>query len=395
MMPEQDLYKVLGVERGASEDEIKKAYRKLALKYHPDRNPGDEAAEERFKEISVAHGVLSDPEKRKIYDEFGIHGLREGFNPDEARRYGGAGGFPGSPGTGPGPGFEGFEEVNVQDLFEQLFRGFGGFGQAPGFDDLGGARGSPFGPVTGRGRDVAVQVEVSFMEAVRGAEKSFGVQIPSACAECGGSGFKAGDVAPCPDCGGSGRQSRTSWFSASSTTCTRCAGTGRVPRTPCSACSGRGRVPGTRTLRVKIPPGAATGNEIRIEGKGEAGLKGGPGGDLVLQLRVLEHATVRREGNDLVLPLPITVPEAWSGAKIPVHTPWEQVRVTLPRGARTGQKLRVRGHGVRKRDGTRGDLILVLEIQPPDKRDERTGENVKALEQAYSSDVRPDNPFES
>ncbi len=397
-MPEQDLYRVLGVARDASEDDIKKAYRRLALEFHPDRNPGDTAAEERFKEISVAHGVLSDPEKRKLYDEFGLQGLRDGFDPEQARRYGAAGGFAGAPGAGVPPGvqgFEGFEEINVQDLFEQLFRGFGGFGGAPGYEDVEqGFAGAPrMRAVPSQGRDVAVQVEVTFLESIRGAEKSYTVQIPTACSRCSGSGYLPGESASCPRCGGSGRQSRPSLFSGSQTSCGHCGGTGRVPTTPCPDCGGRGRVSGSRTLRVKIPPGAETGNEIRIGGRGEAGAKGGPAGDLLLRLEVAGHPTIRREGDDLIVPLAITVPEAYSGAKIRVGTPWEPVRVTLPRGARTGQKLRVRGHGVRRRNGVKGDLILVLEVQPPDARDEATEEHVRALEGAYSQDVRGDDPF--
>ncbi|MBW2261955.1 MAG: DnaJ domain-containing protein [Deltaproteobacteria bacterium] len=397
-MPEQDLYKVLGVSREASEDEIKKAYRRLALEFHPDRNPDDKGAEERFKEISVAHGVLSDPEKKKLYDEFGLQGLRDGFDPEQARRYGATGGFPGSPGVGVPPGvqgFEGFEEINVQDLFEQLFRGFGGFGGASGFEDMEthipGAR--TMRSVPSQGRDVAVQVEVTFLESIRGAEKSYEVQIPTACARCAGSGYLPGESAACPRCGGSGRQSRPSLFSGSQTTCSHCGGTGRIPTTPCPQCGGLGRVSGSRTLRVKIPPGAETGNEIRIRGRGEAGAKGGPAGDLLLRLEVAGHPVVRREGDDLILPLAITVPEAYSGTKIRVSTPWEPVRVTLPEGSRTGQKLRVSGHGVRRKNGRRGDLILVLEVQPPDARDDATGEHVRALEEAYSKDVRENDPF--
>lgn len=394
-MPEKDLYKVLEVSRDASEDDIKKAYRKLAMKYHPDRNPDDKKAEERFKEISVAHGVLSDPEKRRLYDEFGLTGLREGFDPEQARRHGFQGGFPGTGVPPGGQGFEHFEEINVSDLFEQLFRGFGGFGSAPGVEDLRrGPMGSPFGSITGKGRDVAVQVEVGFMEAVRGVERSFEIELPSACPGCTGSGFLPGESHPCPDCGGSGTQSRTSWFTSSRATCGRCGGTGRVPSRPCPDCSGQGRVSARRTLRVRIPPGAQTGNEIRLKGRGEAGLKGGPAGDLVLRLGVAEHPHVRRQGDDLTVSLPVTVPEAYSGAKIRVPTPWETVLVTLPRGARTGQKLRVRGHGIRRKNGAQGDLYLLLEVQPPDRRDASTDEHVKALENAYGSELRSRNPFE-
>lgn len=408
-MPEQDLYKVLGVSRDASEDEIRKAYRKLALKYHPDRNKDDPTAEDRFKELSVAHGVLSDPEKRKLYDEFGLPGLREGFDPEQARRYG-VGGAPGGgvPGGGVPPGmdgFEGYQEVDVQDLFEQLFRGFGGFGGQPGMEDLFGGRGrgggrvrttgSPFGggPVTGRGRDVAMEVPVGFMEAVKGGQRTFEVELPVACDTCGGTGFAKGETTACPECGGSGQTSRQSWFSSGQSTCTRCGGTGRVPKTPCATCGGNGRVTSRRKLRVRIPPGAATGNEIRLSGKGEAGLKGGPPGDLILRLQVTDHPDIRRDGLDLIMGVTVTVPEAYLGSKIEVPTPYDTVRVTLPEGTRSGQKLRVRGHGIRKNSGQKGDLILELSVQPPDARDEETQKRVRALQDAYRSDPRPDDPW--
>jgi molecular chaperone DnaJ len=413
-MPEQDLYKVLGVSRDAGQDEIRKAYRKLAMKYHPDRNKDDKQAEERFKEISVAYGVLSNEEKRKLYDEFGLTGLREGFDPEKARRYGAGAAAGGRPGAGHPPpgagGFEGFEEVNVQDLFEQLFRGFGGFGGPPGAEDIfgGGRGGSPFGrgragpspfggpaggAVTARGRDVALQVDVGFLDAVRGAERTFEVEIPTACEVCGGSGFKTGDTSTCPECSGTGQSAHQGWFGSGRGTCARCGGTGRVPTTPCPECGGQGRRTTRKKIRVRIPPGASTGNEIRLEGRGEAGLKGGPAGALILRLRVQDHPTIEREGLNLVMPVTVTVPEAYLGSKIRVHTPFDTVRVTLPKGARTGQKLRVRGHGIRKKKGERGDLILVLQVQPPDVQADEVSRHVEALESGYSSDPREANPW--
>ncbi len=404
-MPEQDLYKVLGVGRDATEDEIRKAYRKLALKYHPDRNPGNKAAEDSFKEISVAHGVLSDPEKRKTYDEFGLTGLREGFDAEQARRYAQAGGFDprrGSP-VPPGmEGFEGYQEVNVQDLFEQLFRGFGGFGGQPGMEEAfgrvrrgGKGRASAMpgvGHPTSAGRDVAVSVQVGFIEAIKGGERTFEVELPQACEACSGTGYLPGETVPCPSCSGSGKVTRSAWFSSGQETCGRCGGTGQVPKSPCAACAGQGRVSARRTLRVRIPPGAATGNEIRIAGRGEAGVKGGQAGDLILRLEVQDHQVIRREGLDLSMPVAVTVPEAYLGARIRVHTPYETVLVTLPRASRTGQKLRVRGHGIRTKK-SKGDLILVLEVQVPDIKDEATAELVRALEKAYSSDPRKTDPW--
>ncbi len=411
-MPERDLYEVLGVSRSAGADEIKKAYRKLAKKFHPDLHPGDKRAEEKFKEVSVANSILTDPEKRKLYDEFGLTGLREGFNADAVRAYrAGGGGFPGGwppdagHGAPGGQGFEGYQEINIQDLFEQIFGRMGGAGRGGrggGFQgiedlDLGGA-GFPFagqqGRAHGHGRDSTVEVQVGFMEALRGAERMFELELPTACDTCGGTGYRQGDMATCPECKGSGTRTRAGIFAQGRSACQRCGGTGRVPSRKCDACGGEGRVLTRKQLRVRIPPGASTGNEIRLKGKGEAGIQGGPAGDLLLRLHVADHAVARREGDDLSIPLQVSVPEAYLGSKIEVKTPWESVKVTLPRGARTGQKLRVRGHGVRRKDGKNGDLILEILVQPPDRGGPATEDRVRALGDAYVAPLRDEHLFD-
>jgi molecular chaperone DnaJ len=250
------------------------------------------------------------------------------------------------------------------------------------------------GPVTSRGRDVSLTIDVGFIEALKGAERTFEVELPVACDTCSGKGFSRGETVSCPQCNGTGAQTRSSWFSAGQSTCGHCGGTGRVAKTPCPSCSGQGRKSSRRTIRVRIPPGADTGNEIRLKGRGEAGVRGGPAGDLILRLQVQPHADIGRDGLDLTFSVPVTVPEAYTGAKIRVHTPWDAVLVSLPTGASSGQKLRVRGHGIRKSKGKKGDLIIVLQIMAPDVRDDDTESHVRALEGSYSTDPRARNPFE-
>jgi len=407
-MQEKDLYAVLGVARGASVDEIKGAYRKLAKKFHPDRNPGNKDAEERFKEISVAYGVLSDRKKRALYDEFGLTGLREGFDPEVMRRYGQAG-FPGAPG-GAGGGYPGgFQEVDMRDLFEQLFRGFGGFGgfggpagrrgggvsggrggfDFHGFDDGEDvAEGFPHGAGRG-GHDIALEVPVGFMDALKGGEHTFEVSLPVACGECGGDGAHATSK-PCPACGGKGT-SRSSLFSSKPAPCRRCRGTGRADSEPCRECGGRGHAQAARKIRVRIPAGAEDGSTLRLRGMGVPGGRGAQGGDLVLRLRVQEHPVARRDGDDLHVPLEVSIPEAFLGGKIEIATPWEEVKVTIPPGSVSGQRLRIRGHGVRHKSGRKGDLYLELTVVPPDRKGRDVDDKVRALEGAYSTAFRKKN----
>ncbi len=403
-MQEKDLYAILGVSKTAGKDEIRTAYRDLAKKYHPDRNPGNKQAEEKFKEISVAYGVLSDEKKRKLYDEFGFMGLREGFDADTVRRYRQQG-FDVGTGPFPGGGFQGapggYESINFQDLIEQLFRGFGGFGGFGGsggsgggidFEEIefGGRAGEAFG--TGRvGRDIVVNVPVSFMEAIKGGEKTFEIMLPDGCPDCGGEGVR-GARKTCPACGGKGTKQSFSIFSSKRVTCTQCRGTGQVSSESCASCMGSGQREAKKTIRVKIPPGAGNGSTLKLRGQGEPG-KGGAKGHLILKLNVASHPTARRDGDDLTIPLEISLPEAYLGAKIEIPTPWDTVKVTVPAGTKSDQKLRIKGHGVRHKDGTKGDLYLDLKIQPPDRRSNEIESKIKSISEAYSDSFRKSNPW--
>jgi DnaJ-class molecular chaperone len=352
----KDLYAVLGVAKTATTDELKKAYRKLARKYHPDLNPGNKQAEEHFKEVSFAHDVLTDPKRRKVYDEFGHEGLQSGFDPERAREYRrwaeSGHGFSFRPGAGGQGGFEGFD--------------FGGFEQPRGrrrraeadrsFSDIfselfGGAGGGPEPRAPERGQDVEYPIEVDFLDAIRGTKTAVTVRRPS----------------PCPQCGGTGRQNARA--------CTRCSGTGSVEE--------------REKLSVKIPPGVGDGARVRVKGKGGAGV-GGSAGDLYFVVKVRPHPHLKREGKDLVMEVPVTVGEAMQGATIEVPTPDGRVQVKVPKGSQSGQRLRLRGRGVPDpKGGSPGDLYIRLMVQvPKNGASEHLKEAVEQLERAYGGDPR-------
>jgi molecular chaperone DnaJ len=370
-MAERDYYQILGLERRASQDDIRKAYRKLARKYHPDINPGNKEAENKFKEISVAYDALSDPEKRKLYDEFGEAGLASGFDAEKARSYqrwqqqssraGGAYAF------------------NVDDLGDL-------------FGDLGGAFGAGRRRRTApmRGGDIETSMEIDFLDAVRGFQTSLMLQRPVTCDTCRGTGTRPGS-APimCPECRGSGRKSVIQGPLQFGQTCPRCLGTGQLPGDPCATCKGTGRVLRAETIRVNIPPGAEPGKRIRVRGKGEAGVRGGPPGDLYIAPRIKPHPLLTRSGRDLYMELPITVGEAVHGATVEVPTPVGAVNVKIPPGAQSGQRLRVRGKGVPAHgQAPAGDFYLRLMVRVPKER--VSHEVIDKIDRAYSEDVRKD-----
>jgi len=372
-MPEQDYYKILGVERSASLDDIRKAYRKLARKFHPDINPGNKQAEEKFKDLSVAYDVLGDPKKRKLYDEFGEAGLASGFDAEKARSYqqwrqqssraGGASDH----------------SFNMEDLGD-LFGSFGGFGRA-------GRRTST---APSRGQDIESSMEIDFLDAVRGFQTAITIERPVECDVCHGSGTRAGTKqSKCPDCGGTGTKSVAQGPIQYRQTCPRCSGTGQLPGEPCKNCRGSGRVVRPETIRVNIPPGAEPGKMIRLSGKGEAGVRGGPAGDLLIRPQIRPHPLLTREGRDLSMELPITVGEAMRGATIEVPTPSGNVKVKIPSGAQSGQRLRVRGKGVpAHRQSPAGDLFLRLMIRVP--KDKPAEDAIDTIDRAYDEDVRKD-----
>ena len=341
----RDYYEVLGLQKGASEEQIKKAFRKMAMKYHPDKNPGDKTAEAKFKEINEAYGVLSDPEKKKMYDQFGHAGV------DPNAGFGGGGGFQG--------GFGGFEDIF--DMFGGMFSGRGGFG--------GGQRRN--GPM--KGRDLQKGMTITFEEAAFGVKKDIKVSKYVKCSKCNGSGAEPGtSKAKCPKCGGSGQvhtQQRTPFGQFNSVqACDRCGGTGEIIEKPCSECGGSGQVKKTVTISVNIPAGVDNDSIIPIRGQGEPGTNGGPNGDLYIVLSVKPHKVFRRKGNDLQLEIPISFDQAALGAEITVPTLEEKIKYKVPAGTQPGTIFRIKGKGiVSTRTGRKGDLYVKVNLEVPTK----------------------------
>lgn len=368
-MAERDYYQILGVKRGASSEDIRKAYRKLARKYHPDINPGNKEAENKFKDISVAYDVLSDPGKRKLYDEFGEAGLASGFDAEKARSY------------------QQWQQRSSRAGGPYEFD-FGGLGDH--FGDLGGIFGAGRRTRSSsmRGEDIEVAMDVDFLDAVRGFQTSITLQRPVQCESCHGGGTRPGTKpATCPECRGTGSKSVIQGPLQFRQTCPRCMGSGKITGEACNTCRGVGRVLRPDTIRVNVPPGAEPEKRIRLRGKGEAGIRGGPAGDLYIVPRIRPHRLLTRSGRDLSMELPITVGEAVYGATVEVPTPAGPVKVKIPAGAQSGQRLRVRGKGVPAYGQIpAGDLYLVLMVRVPQ---EKIGEGlIEKIERAYTEDVR-------
>ena len=369
---EKDYYKTLGVAGGASADEIKKSYRKLARKYHPDANKGDPKAEERFKEISEAYNVLSDEKRRKEYDE-----TRSMFGSGRVR-------MPGSGGTTSG-GY-GFD---LGDLF-----GGGGTSSTGGRlgDILGGVFGSGRTQQQARprrGTDVETEASLSFSDAIDGTTVALRLAGEGPCKDCVGTGAKAGTVPRvCPTCEGTGQGSRNLGNFAFSEPCKTCRGRGLVVDDPCPTCSGSGRAMSTRTIQARIPAGVGDGQRIKLKGKGAPGERGGPAGDLYVRVHVAPHPVFGRSGHNLTVTVPVTFPEATLGAeiKVPSHRGMP-VSVRIPAGTPNGRTFRVRGKGVRRSDGTMGDLLVTVNVQVPK---DLGGKAKEALETFREATAGPD-----
>jgi molecular chaperone DnaJ len=372
-MAKRDYYEVLGVGRDANDDEIKKAFRKLARKYHPDVTGGDKVAEDKFKEINEAYEVLSKEELRQNYDQYGHQGPPPGFDPsgfgslDEilgrfagfgrGGGFGGAGGFGGgAPGGGPAPGAG----------FEDMFSGMGSRSQT----HTAGPREAP----PSRGADLHLTLEVEFEVAGRGGSRQIEYRRQAPCADCGGSGKVAGGtLRGCPQCGGRGRVNVRQGPLQVEQTCTTCAGTGKTSLTQCTGCKGEGRLDGREKLTVKIPEGVGDRGKIRLNGKGNAGTRGGWPGDLLIELEIRKHPYLVRDGKDVRVACPITPAEAVNGAKVTVPTLDGTTKLTIPPGVRSGQRLRLRGKGLRdpRGKGSRGHQYVELQIVlPPDLTDD-------------------------
>jgi molecular chaperone DnaJ len=330
----KDLYSALGVPKGASADEIKKAYRKLARQYHPDKNPGDTDAEERFKEVQHAYDVLSDAEKRKQYDSFGSADGRGGFQAGDVS----------------------FDFGDLGD-FGDIFGGL--FGRGRGAQQRSRAE---------RGADLEAEVNLSFEDSLKGIETRIPVEVETACSECGGSGAKPGtSPSICPECRGRGVISESQGLFALSQPCPRCRGNGTVIEDPCPRCRGTGRERRTKRYSVKIPPGVKDGTRIKLKGKGEAGLNGGPPGDLHVVTRVAASPVYERRGADLVVDVLVSLADAALGTQVDVPTPEGPVSMKVPAGSEHGKLLRIKGRGAPNLKGGKGDVLARLRLEVPKK----------------------------
>ena len=342
----RDLYEVLGVEKTASADEIKRAYRKKAMQYHPDRNPGDKAAEEKFKEVGEAYEVLSDDEKRSRYDQFGHAGVDPNFNPN-------AGGF--------GGGFGGFGDFgDLGDIFGSFFGGGGGSSRS--------ANNMPR-----RGENVTTHLELTFEEAAFGCEKEVTAQRIENCANCKGTGSADGTVETCPNCRGTGQVRTVQNFMGmqmqSTAVCPRCNGQGKVIKTPCNTCRGKGKVRRSQKIKVKIPAGVDEGQSVRVRGEGCVGTNGGPAGDLLVEVYILEHKIFTRDGVDVLCDVPISFSQAALGAEIQVPTLEGNVPFTIPEGTQTGTTFTLEGKGIPYVGASRrrGDQLITVVVRTPTK----------------------------
>ena len=374
-----DYYQTLGVKRDSSADELRKAYRRLARKHHPDLNPGDKAAEERFKQVQEAYDILSDPKKRKMYDQVGFYSES---------------GFPGGgPQQQPGGGF-GFGGFDFSEAFPGAGESSAGAGAGSGaFSDLfsqffGSKRAGRDQRVAEKGTDLEYALRIDFWQAVQGTQVRLAVRRLDTCAHCHGSGHGGGASALCPQCQGSGNVNQMAGHMKFSLTCPRCGGSGRM-RNVCPACRGEARLETAENVEVRIPPGASAGSRLRVAGKGNAGTMGAPPGDLYITVQVDNHALFVREGDDILVSVPVSVAEAGLGAKIEVPTVDGRALLKIPQGTQNGQKFRLREKGIfNARRNSRGDQIVEIIIQAPDVRDERIRELLKELARLDGRDPR-------
>ena len=391
--PKHDYYDTLKVPRNASADDVRKSYRKLARKYHPDLNPGDKAAEERFKNVQEAYDILSDPKKREMYDQFGFYS-ENGF-----------------PGAGPGPGAGPQHPPNMDfggfDFTDYFTRGTGGAGAGSsgprssstrdtggGFKDIfsqffkGGGEEEPAQPE--KGADLEYALSIDFWQAIKGTQASINVTRHEVCPTCHGSGGSSAGSSTCPECNGSGQVTQMAGAMKFNLTCPRCGGKGRLSKT-CPTCHGDGRVAKTEVVEVRIPAGAQNGSRLRVAGKGNAGTMGAPAGDLYITTRVTPHPVFDREGDNILLKVPVTVTEAGLGAKIEVPTIEGKAILKVPPGTQNGQKFRMREKGVfNARKNQRGDQIVEVSIQAPSVDNEETRELLRKLAELHPQDPRAD-----
>ncbi|MEO5339615.1 MAG: molecular chaperone DnaJ [Magnetococcus sp. MYC-9] len=362
----KDLYEILGIGRDAQDADIKKAYRKLAMDLHPDRNPDDKGAEAKFKEVNAAYEVLKDPKKRAIYDQYGHAGLGQG---------GAGGGFSGDP-SGFGGGFG--------DIFEEFFGDIFG----------GGGRGQRGATGAQRGEDFRYDLTVTLEAVMNGSEERIRIPTIVVCTTCNGSGAKAGSGPEnCSTCGGAGQVRTQQGFFSVARSCPTCRGQGRIIRNPCAGCQGQGRVRSEKTLTVKIPPGVDTGNRIRLTGEGGAGLHGAKNGDLFIVIEVAPHPMFERYDADLLCHVPITFAQAALGGRLEVPTLSGRARVTLTAGTQTGRRLALRGKGLPhlNRPGVFGDLVVEVRVETPVNLSKRQRELLEEFAACSDSESQPES----
>ncbi|CAH7143585.1 chaperone protein DnaJ [Vibrio chagasii] len=361
-MSKRDFYEVLGVSRDASERDIKKAYKRLAMKFHPDRNQGDESAADKFKEVKVAYEILTDPQKKAAYDQYGHAAFEQGG-------MGGGGGFGGGFGGGQG---------DFGDIFGDVFG-----------DIFGGGRRGGGQQRAQRGSDLRYNMELTLEEAVRGVSKEIEVPTLVECDTCDGSGAKKGSSAQtCGTCHGHGQVQMRQGFFAVQQTCPTCNGKGKIIKDPCNSCHGQGRKQKTKTLNVKIPAGVDTGDRIRLSGEGEAGEQGAPAGDLYVQVHVKEHNIFERDGNNLYCEVPVSFSMAALGGEVEVPTLDGRVNLKVPEETQTGRMFRMRGKGVKGvRGGGVGDLIVKLVVETPVKLSSRQKELLREFEETCGGEA--------
>ncbi|HCD28648.1 MAG TPA: molecular chaperone DnaJ [Gammaproteobacteria bacterium] len=355
-MAKRDYYEVLGVDRGAAEGDLKKAYRRLAMKFHPDRNPDDKNAEEKFKEASEAYEVLTDPDKRAAYDRFG----HDGLDPNQAGGFGGQG--------------------NFGDIFGDVFGDI--FGGSRG---AGGGRSGP-----ARGSDLRFNMSLSLEQAVSGDTVEVRIPVLATCQECDGSGAAEGSSpVTCTDCNGVGQIRVSQGFFSLQQTCPRCRGSGTMITDPCRKCGGAGRVERNKALSVKVPPGVDSGDRIRLSGEGEAGPHGGPSGDLYVQIEVKDHPIFVRDGRNLFCEVPVSFPDAALGGELEVPTLDGRVKLKVPAETQTGKVFRLRGKGVTQVRGTGvGDLLCKVVIETPVKLTDRQKDLMNELKQSLGESIK-------
>jgi molecular chaperone DnaJ len=378
---QQDYYGALGVAKNASAEDIRKAYRKLARKHHPDLNPGDKAAEERFKRVQEAYDILSDPKKKQMYDQYGFYSEN---------------GFPQAGGPAPEQG----PHVNFRDFdFSDFMAGAGASqtehepGGGGGFRDIfsqmfGRGGRAPKGAAAEKGADLEYALSIDFWQAIKGTQVKLSITRQDVCPTCHGTGSAGGNSTVCPECNGSGNVTQMAGAMRFNLTCPRCNGTGRL-RNVCPACHGDGRVAHNETVDVRIPAGAQNGSRLRVAGKGNAGTMGAAPGDLYITLRVEPHPFFQRNGDDIEITVPVRIDEAGLGTKIEVPTIDGRALLKIPQGTQNGQKFRLRDKGVfNSRKNKRGDQIVEVKLKTPETHDERTRELLRELGKLHPEDPR-------